>query len=148
MNILDAAYATGHDYPGGAHALGPRLGMTGKMLANKLNPFDVNHKVTLSEALQMQVLTGDHRILMAMADELGYVAIPAPGCVSDDDVSHALASMCAEFGDYMRKVDESMRDGKVTASELRGLEKERAEMIASATHLQSVLAGKTGKPAR
>ena len=145
MNVLDAAYAIGHDYPGGARALGPRLGMTGKMLANKLNPFDVNHKVMLSEAMQMQVLTGDHRILMAMADELGYVAIPAPGCVSDDDVSHALAAMCAEFGDYLRKVDESMRDGKVTSSERRGLEKELAEMIASATHLQSVLVGKTGK---
>ncbi len=148
MNVLDAAYAIGHDYPGGAHALGPRLGMTGKMLANKLNPTDLLHKVTLSEAMQMQALTGDHRILMAMADELGYVAIPAPGCVSDDDVSHALATMCAEFGDYLRKVDESMRDGRVTTTERRGLERELAQMMAAATHLQAVLAGKTGKLVR
>jgi hypothetical protein len=144
MNVLDAAYALGHDYAGGAHALGPRLGMTGKMLANKLNPNDTNHKLTLDEAQRMQALTGDHRILHAMADELGYVAIPAP-TICDEDVNHAMARMCSEFSDYMRKASDSMADGRVTTNERKGLERELSELIASATHLQSALIGKTGK---
>lgn len=141
MNVIDAAYVSVHDYPGGSVALAPRLGMSSAILRGKVNPNDAGHHLTLLESVVMQQLTGDHRVLRAMADELGYVMIPVPS-LTEEDISHALSTMCAEFGDYLRKVDESMRDGKITTTERRALEKELSEMVAAATHLQALLAGK------
>lgn len=147
MNVIDAAHAIVHDYPGGSIALAPRLGMSAAILRGKVNPNDPGHHLTIDESLRMQLLTGRHDIFMAEADELGYVPILKPQMVgADNDVAHALTRMCSEFGDYMRKIDESMRDGAVTTTERRQLEKELAEMIAAATCLQSVLAGKVRTP--
>jgi len=141
MNILDAAHATGHDYPGGCTALGPRLGMTGQMLSNKLNPNDKIHKVTLDEAMRMQALTGDHRILLAMAEELGYVAMRMPNC-DDFDVGQAAMRAMKEFGQFIGRCEEVLVDGRVTKTELRSVEKELLEAIAHATRLHSLLAAK------
>lgn len=149
MNVIDAAHAIVHDYPGGSIALAPRLGMSAAILRGKVNPNDSGHHLTVEESLRMQQLTGNHAIYLAETDELGYVAILKPQIGgADDDVAHALTRMCSEFGDYLRKVDESMKDGKVTTTERRQLEQELSEMIAAATHLQAVLAGKTGKAPR
>lgn len=138
MNVIDAAHAVVHDYPGGTPALAPRLNMAPAVLRGKVNVNDTGHHLTVTEALRIQQLTGDHRIFMAEADELGYVAMPKPQ-VDDIDVGGALTRLCGEFGDYLRRVDESMRDGKVTTNERRTLERELLEMITAATHLQSML---------
>lgn len=143
MNVIDAAHAVVHDYPGGTPALAPRIGMAPAVLRGKVNVNDTGHHLTVVEALRIQQLTGDHRIFLAEADELGYVALPAPD-IEDADVHQALTRLCGEFGDYLRRVDESMRDGKVTTTERRQLERELMEMITAATHLQSILAN-TGK---
>ena len=140
MNIEDAAHRIGHEYPGGAGILAQRMGMNPVVFNSKLNPNTKTHHLSMVEALRMQQLAGRADILHAMAEALGYVAVPLPQ-VHDDDVAHALAATCAEFGDYLRRVDESMRDGKVTPNEVKRLEKELTEMVAAATHLQSILAG-------
>lgn len=139
MNVIDAAHAVVHDYPGGTPALAPRLNMAPAVLRGKVNVNDHGHHLTVVEALRIQQLTGDHRIFLAEAEELGYVAMPAPQ-IAHEDVGSALTRLCGEFGDYMRRVDESMRDGKITANERRTLERELLDMITAATHLQSVLA--------
>lgn len=38
MNTRDAAYLTGHHYPGGVPALAVRMGMDAHELSRKLNP--------------------------------------------------------------------------------------------------------------
>ena len=73
MNTRDAAYMTGHSYPGGVPALAARMGMDARALSLKLNPNDAAHTLSLDEAVVLMALTGDHRILNAMASELGYV---------------------------------------------------------------------------
>jgi len=112
--------------------------MAPAVLRGKVNANDHGHHLTVVEALRIQQLTGDHRIFLAEAEELGYVAMPAPQ-IAHEDVGSALTRLCGEFGDYMRRVDESMRDGKVTTTERRKLERELLEMITAATHLQSIL---------
>lgn len=77
MNTKDAAYLTGHNYPGGAPALAARMGMDARKLSRKLNPNAI-HSLTLDEAEVLMALSGDHRILHAMAAELGYVCTPIP----------------------------------------------------------------------
>jgi hypothetical protein len=139
MNVIDAAHAVVHDYPGGTPALAPRLNMAPAVLRGKVNVNDHGHHLTVVEALRIQQLTGDHRIFLAEAEELGYVALPAPH-IEDEDVGRALTRLCGEFGDYMRRVDESMQDGKITANERRTLERELLDMITAANHLQAILA--------
>lgn len=142
MNIEDAAHRIGHEYPGGAKALAERMGIRQAVFNSKLNPNTTTHHLTLLESVRMQQLAGRCDILYAMAEALDHVVLPKPQ-VADEDVGHALARTCAEFGDYLREVDASMKDARVSANERKRLERELVEMIAAATRLQAVLAGKT-----
>jgi len=76
MNTKDAAYLTGHHYPGGIPALAVRMGMDARELSRKLNPN--TGSLGLDEAIVLMVMSGDHRILYAMAGELGYTLSPQP----------------------------------------------------------------------
>lgn len=76
MNTRDAAYLTGHHYPGGVAALAARMGTDTRELSRKLNPSAGN--LGLDEAIVLMVMSGDHRILHAMAEELGYTLAPQP----------------------------------------------------------------------
>lgn len=144
MNVLDAAHRIGHEYPGGAGVLAARMNIGHTVFNSKLNPNTTTHHLYLSEAVLMEQLANRFDILYAHADALNHVAIPLPA-VEDEDVGHALTQTCAQFGDYLRRVDESLKDGKVTPNERKALERELTEMIAAATHLQSLLAGKVGR---
>jgi hypothetical protein len=145
MNVLDAAQDIGKDYPGGIESLYPRLNMkSSALLRAKLNPnCDTNH-LTLKESVDIQQKSGLHYILFAMATELGYAApIPLPD-IHSKNVPQGISKMCAEFGDYLRTVDEVFDDGKVTPNEAKSLQKELTQMIAAAVRLQSILTGKGG----
>lgn len=76
MNTRDAAYMTSLNYPGGVPALAARMGMDARDLSRKLNPNTGN--LGLDEAIVLMVMSGDYRILHAMADELGYTLAPQP----------------------------------------------------------------------
>ncbi|CAG2089129.1 hypothetical protein XCY_001844 [Xanthomonas arboricola pv. juglandis] len=83
MNIHVAALHTVKLYPGGAEALAPSLltrnrqgephQMSGAMLRNKVNINSSAHHLTWAEADQILSVTGDHRMLHALAGEHGYV---------------------------------------------------------------------------
>lgn len=74
-HVATAAQATVHDH-GGPRALAPLLGLRPAILSNKVNPAQGKNSLTLREALHLQLLTGDHRILQAMAQTLGYILVP------------------------------------------------------------------------
>jgi len=143
--VENAAYALVHANRDRARDVAERTGIKLQVLINKVSPTCDRNHLMLDEAVRIEQASGDCRILFAHADELNYVCIPKPGAVDDEDVAHALSGLCAEFGDYLRKVDESMRDSRVTPNERRMLENELAEMVASAMRLQGVLASKGGK---
>lgn len=129
MNISDAAYAVAHDYPGGTESLAPRIGISGAVLRGKVNPNDAAHKLTLAEALRMQTLTGDHRILHAMADELGYVCIRMPEAgASDMGLLDAFMSVLKELGEFSSEFRKDWEDGNIDADELARLRQEFYEM--------------------
>ena len=144
MNVIDAAHAIVHDYPGGSEPLAVRMKMAGAVLRGKVNTNDTGHHLTLSEAMRIQHLTGDHRILFAEASELGYIVIPAPTTeLGDEDVTKAVTLFCGTFGDYLRGVSNSMADGKITDNERKALERELGDLMSAGSHLQAILASKT-----
>ena len=126
MNIIDAAYHTVHDYPGGATALAPRLGIKSPAVLNsKVNPNTDTHHLSLLEATKMMVITNDYRILQSMNAHLGKVAIDLPQIPECRDT--ALTDLVLSFGmsggDVYTLFKEMMADGRITRGEALDLSK-------------------------
>lgn len=123
MNVKDAAYAIAHDYPGGVPALATRMGVSRNVLQNKLNPAVEYHKLTLDEAMRLQALTGDPRILHAMAEELGYVCVSLPGNSggSDMELLDSFLTVLKDLGEFSAEFQDDWSDGKIKEDELSRL---------------------------
>lgn len=121
VSVTDAAYRTVHDYPGGAGSLAPRLGVSSaRVLDNKVNPNQAHHKLTLDEAVDAMVLSGDVRILHAIASRVAHVAIPV--ChfdgVSDEALLDVYTTLIAELGNFSATFHDALADGRITRDEL------------------------------
>lgn len=137
MNVSDAAHATVHDYPGGAISLGPRVGINPTVLNSKVNPNTSTHHLGLLEAQRIMGRTGDHRILRAQCEELGYLP-PIPrveGDVSDAALLEAYTRLMSELGDFSGKFHQALADGKLTIREVDGLQREMDEFFAAGAEL-------------
>lgn len=139
MNVLEAAHRIGIEC--GMKTVANATGMDYDLLRAKLNLNNDRNHLTLLESVLMQSAVSRYDILYAMSAELGHVSIPLPD-IKAPSRPQAISRACAEFGDFIRKVDEVFDDGEVTPNEAKALEKELTEMIAAATRLHSVLVGK------
>ncbi|MDR8398254.1 phage regulatory CII family protein [Paraburkholderia sp. USG1] len=124
MNITDAAYAVAHDYPGGTESLAPRLGMSGAVLRNKVNPNNTTHHLTLAEAVRMSQITGDIRIAEAIANELGYALIQTPRMEDCNDAAivELMGAAWATHGDVGKEICKTLEDGRVETKEVERVE--------------------------
>lgn len=139
MNVLDAAHGIAHDY--GVEVMAGRLGIRPKVLNSQVNPNDPTHVLGLVTAVRMQQLAERYDILYAMADALDHVCIRKPSVVQEE-INAAIAASCVEFGEFIQKVTDSLKDGKVTRNEAKGIQKELTELIASVSALNSLLAAR------
>ena len=126
MNIIDAAYHTVHDYPGGATALAPRFGIKSPAVLNsKVNPNTDTHHLSLLEATKMMVITNDYRILQSMNAQLGKVAIDLPQIPEcrDTALTDLVLSFGMQGGDVYTLFKTMMADGRITRGEALDLSK-------------------------
>lgn len=119
MNLIDAAHKTVHDYPGGSQSLGPRIDMSPAVLRNKVNPNNETHHLTLAEADEIMSVTGDHRILHALAAEHGYVLQKAADATTEGTVLQLLLRANAAEGDLDKALNDALADGRLTQNELK-----------------------------
>ncbi|WLF83777.1 phage regulatory CII family protein [Moraxella sp. ZY210820] len=121
MNILDTAYNTVHDFPGGATALAPRMGIKSHAVLNsKVNPNTETHHLTLMEAVKIMQITGDYRILHAINAQLGKVSIDLPDIPeSQRDVSlmEQMLEISIKKGDVTKAFKQMIADGRITRGE-------------------------------
>lgn len=139
MNVQDAAYHTVHDYPGGSESLGPRVGVKPAVLRNKVNWKNPANHLTLDEAQLVMVMSGDHRIVYAQLDELGYLP-PVKRIdflVSDSALLESFTRLMSELGDFSGKFHVALSDGKLTSDEVDRMEDEMREVYAAAGELLS-----------
>lgn len=141
VDVEVAAWALCHDYPGGAVALGIQAGVP--TLAQKVCPTNDRNKLMLKEAVRIQVASGDHRILHAMADNLGELCIPLPS-VHDDDLLQATLHSVQSFGEMMGETERALHDGRVTPNELKRIQSTMLEAVAHVTALYSLIQNKVG----
>ncbi|MGY3265830.1 phage regulatory CII family protein [Lysobacter sp. HA35] len=122
MNIVDAAHRTVHAYPGGSESLAPRIDMSPAVLRNKVNPNNTTHHLSLIEADELMAVTGDVRILHALADHHGYglhkLECPADG----GNVLQTLLVANASQGEFDRVLQEALADNVITQNEMKAIE--------------------------
>lgn len=137
MHVIDAAYATVHDYPGGAASLAPRLGTTTGVLNSKVNPNTRTHHLTLAEAMTLVTLTGDKRILHAMALQSGDVLVEGCGDLPECDMAvlEAMTGVFARVGQLGASVHSGLGDGVLTAKEFKAIERAAYALRAKAVKL-------------
>jgi len=142
FSVSDAAYHTVHSYPGGTVSLGPRVGINPTVLAHKVNPNNGNqYKLGLNEAVTLQAITGDYRILHAMARDLGHVVIQVHA-VDDESVNKCLSQTVKEFGEFLSTVSDSLEDGQITDRELAEIRAHLGTMVAQSNRLAAQLTAK------
>lgn len=140
MNLRDVAFNVVHDSPGGAVSLAPRLGKSHTSLAHELNGTGVA-KLGLLDAEKITLLLGDMRILQAFAVNCGQMLVPLPDAtaLSEDDCMLRLADSAREFGELCKEVGGDLADGQICDNELRCIDKECGELIASLHALREAL---------
>lgn len=118
MSLLDAAYWTGRDFPGGIKALADRVNHPN--LSDELNPHRPGAKLGLQTALDMQLFSGDFRILYEMAAQCRHFPpLPMPDAVSAETPCLAqLSKLAFEFSSLIGEVTTDLGDNKVTNAEL------------------------------
>lgn len=126
MNVIDAAYATVHDHPGGASSLAPRFitrsggAMSSAVLNSKVDPDKDSHHLTLAEADKLMAFTGDHRMLHALAANHGYVCVALPADVPACDLAilEIITRVWEYKGDVGRALNDALADGRVELHEV------------------------------
>lgn len=130
MTPNDAFYATVHDYPGGCESLAPRLlvlqpdgahrPMSPAVLRNKANPNTATNHPTLSEVDRVMGLTGDYRILHALAGNHSHVcmAVDANTAPSDLAVLELVTHVWRAHGSVGAAVDAALADGRIERHEV------------------------------
>jgi hypothetical protein len=99
--------------------------MSGSILRNKVNAnINTNH-LTLVDADKMMSVTGDHRILEALAQHHGYVLVPVEfdTPASDSAILELVTKVWRHNGNVGKAVDDAFADGRITQRELANIEK-------------------------
>lgn len=144
MNITDAAHKTVKDYPGGSEALAVRIGMSAAVLRNKVNPNNNTHHLTLAEASEIMGVTGDDRILHAMAAEHGYTLqkMQADGMAS---VMGAMLENAAKQGAFAQALQEALSDGLISENEMKVISSAGTAQVEAMINLLARLRAVTGQ---
>ena len=126
MNITDAVYNSVHNYPGGATALAPRIGIKSPAVLNsKVNPNTETHHITLEEAVRVMEITGDYSILHAINARLGKVSVDLPDIPeSHGDVClmEEMLEVSVKKGDVNRLFKKMMADRRITTGEAKDMD--------------------------
>lgn len=134
MNVIDAAHKTVHDYPGGSESLGPRIGMSPAVLRSKVNPNTSTHHLTLAEAAEIMGVTGDHRVLQALAADLGYTLQKAEAATPASVISAHLVATVAK-GELASVLVKALDDGRVSPNEAKLIGCAAADLQTAVMHL-------------
>ncbi|TWI65187.1 phage regulatory protein CII [Pseudoduganella lurida] len=124
MNILDAFYRTVHDAVGGCEALAVRLGMSAQILRNKANPNNPANRVLLEDVDQVMGITGDIRVLHALAANHGHVCVRTDPAASASDLAvlELVVQVMTGNGDVGAEVNRTLADGRVERHEIEAVE--------------------------
>lgn len=130
MSVMDAAYQTAKNYPGGAGRLAERMGLNPTTFRHQVSPSNKDNKLGLEDAVDMQAMSGDKRITQAMCAALGGVFIEVDSNESGSSLKD-VSKMISEFSESINEMQKASADGVVTPNEMAKCEKEAADLLAA-----------------
>lgn len=131
-----AAFNTIHDYPGGSIALAPQMGVSASYLRSAVNPNSPEFSLSLERVDKLMSLTGDKRILQALADNQGCAVVELPKFeISDVAVLESYTTVIGELGEFSTAFNQSLSDGKITRNEFERMRVEMNQAVAAALSL-------------
>jgi hypothetical protein len=138
MNVHDVIYQVCRAYPGGFEALALRMNMTAQILRNKANPSITSNHMNLHDVETLMAVTGDVRILEALACEMncGVYALDAVDHPSDMAVLELVVRLQKSQGDVSGEIFNALEDGNVDKKEV---ERIKAAAVKSISHLNELL---------
>lgn len=127
----------------GGKALAAVMGMPTSTLLNKANPNSDYAHLTLKEARQVMLASGDHRILHTLAHEVGEACVPLPMLEfpADSDLLDSWATWQGEVAQTVQKVKDALKNKVVTMDEVKGVRKELIEDLEKGLAMLNVLEG-------
>jgi hypothetical protein len=138
-----AKYAVVHDFPGGAARLGPLTGIHPTTLCNNVNPGQENHHLTVDEAIRVQTVAGDYRILYAESSLLNHISVPLGDyrLMSDAALLDVYTKFHAEVGEAAVALNSALSDGRVSRREANDFRREMFEVFQAGLELCNRLEG-------
>lgn len=121
MHVIDAAAQTVDQYPGGAESLAPRIGMSAGILRNKVNANNTTNHLSLAEANRIISMTGDFRILQAMAQEHGFALTRVEQAEEGGNILNAMLGLEVAGGEFARTIHDALADGLITSNEMKAI---------------------------
>jgi hypothetical protein len=137
-DVFEVAQAVAREYAdaatgaAGVPVLAAKMGMPAGTLYNKLNPHEsTHHKLTLQDVIQITAITGDLRLLKALAQTLGCVCFPVPNLnnVSDAALLELINNVGAEGGDFYRAINVVLSLKQPRPKDVARIHKEGLEFI-------------------
>lgn len=131
MNVLDAAYITVRDYPGGAPALAPRMGKNPTTLSHEVNPPATSSaKFGLVDAVTAIKMSDNWAIVNAIMAEIGGIAFRLPQAAEpDSETGKRMALVAKDFALLMAEVAASTADGVIKPNEYKRMVKAWTELV-------------------
>lgn len=142
MSLVDVAGLVVRDY-GGAKAMAVRLGKAAVSLSHELNPPEGSTaKLGLLTAEEISLKARDYRILLAFAQNCGFMAVPlVQASTRDEAIADCGADVMDEAADVVRSIARAVRgDDAVSDNELRECLKQWMELMALGPRLFRALA--------
>ncbi len=131
LNVLDALFHTAHDFEGGVPALAQRMGMSASVLNKKVKQGIESHKPLLTEAVAIQSIARDYRVLHAMAFTLNHAAVEMPEIPDLSDMGIMDAYMEAAEADaiVVAEFRKAYADGQIDDKEFERIKAAQYEAI-------------------
>jgi len=128
---------------GGCDALAVRMDMKPGVLRNKVNPNNGTHHLTLAEADEMMGLTGDHRILQALAAEHGYALVRTELPDLDGSLMSSVLAFLGASGAMSTALNGVLAKGQITKNASREIEAHCADVQAALLKMAQLATRKT-----
>lgn len=127
----------------GGKALAAAMNVPTSTLLNKANPNSDYAHLTLPEARQVMLVSGDHRILHTLAHEVGEACVPMPTLdfPADSDLLASWAEWQSDIGQTAQKMKDVLEDGRVTTAEVDEVRLELMEDFERGLAMLDVLRG-------
>ncbi|MDH5394407.1 MAG: phage regulatory CII family protein [Gammaproteobacteria bacterium] len=135
--IDEARYSLVHDFPGGAKALAPLVGMNPGTLSNKVNPQIDTHHLTVDESVVIQNTADDRQLIEAEAHVLGGVFIQTGDFsdVSDVELIDKFAAWVQDIGETSGAIRSALAAHSLSKDHLKIIHREIHEDYARAMEL-------------